>query len=543
LAERFYRAHLGLNDRSKVYNSDELGLITSPYPRWRAYKHHQWMIITPHCATFLRENVDSLNFLAFAEHIYIPDESFFATGNINFDEVLINSPIMRDLIFRDNKRYLRFSKGHSHPSWLGLKDRYLFPAYEPEPSFFFIRKMNFIGKLYDEKSLAEWISKTHFSNPPHTNCTMEDASVLDHCLLLYAKKISIDNELIIIPTNTGYLKYTENLVCSLAHFGITNIIYWSLDHAVHDQFLSKGQLSIFFPGFPTDENILTKEDLTFVRMMRYKNRMISLVLNLGFHVWYLDADIVVLSDFRYLAVDDKSSDVFIAVDETYKEPKTSVPSTSTMYFRNSENSKSFMKGLGKALQVAESFDDLKALKWMLRDSTKYQLIYPNKTNVFSSDKVLPPDNSHQRIKVDIIPTLNVSTPSDKIRKESNINDNQTTINNIINGTVNITGTKEDTTGVIDMEIQNLNARGLNGSTVINVKVFDPLLFVNGELFTDNSPLPKEFIFPILIHFMPHAEVELRDWDLWFIGGVDKNECIWNDPKLRILEMMAKKALV
>jgi hypothetical protein len=129
LAERFYRVHLGLKDRSKVYNANEVGLITSPYPHWRAYKHHQWMIITPQCVNYLRENLNVLNFLAFAEHIYIPDESFFATGKLKLKRVLLNSPLMRDLIFNNNKRYLRFSKAHSHPTWLGLKRPIFVPTF------------------------------------------------------------------------------------------------------------------------------------------------------------------------------------------------------------------------------------------------------------------------------------------------------------------------------------------------------------------------------------------------------------------------------
>jgi hypothetical protein len=38
------------------------------------------MILNPKAVEFLRHDVEALTFLAFAEHIYIPDESFFATG-------------------------------------------------------------------------------------------------------------------------------------------------------------------------------------------------------------------------------------------------------------------------------------------------------------------------------------------------------------------------------------------------------------------------------------------------------------------------------
>lgn len=82
LAERFYRIHLGKEDFSSVFYPPETGIVTWPFPSWKAVKHHQWMIVTPQCVEFFRSDVNALNFLAFAEHTYIPDESFFATGTL-----------------------------------------------------------------------------------------------------------------------------------------------------------------------------------------------------------------------------------------------------------------------------------------------------------------------------------------------------------------------------------------------------------------------------------------------------------------------------
>ena len=76
------RAHLGEADYSTVYHPPELGLISSPYENWKAYKHHQWVIFTPETIQFFRTDIDALNFLAFAEHTFIPDEHYFAIGNI-----------------------------------------------------------------------------------------------------------------------------------------------------------------------------------------------------------------------------------------------------------------------------------------------------------------------------------------------------------------------------------------------------------------------------------------------------------------------------
>lgn len=80
LAERFYRAHIGLQDTNGLYHPSESGIITPPFPHWTAMKHHQWLILTPDCVQFFRNNSKALNFLAFSEHTYIPDETYFATG-------------------------------------------------------------------------------------------------------------------------------------------------------------------------------------------------------------------------------------------------------------------------------------------------------------------------------------------------------------------------------------------------------------------------------------------------------------------------------
>ena len=99
---------LGERDFSTVYHPPELGLISHPYSNWVNWKHHQWVILTPETIRFFREDKKALNWLAFAEHSFIPDEAFFATVMLNRNIKVKNA----------NKRYLRF-EGGAHPSWLG----------------------------------------------------------------------------------------------------------------------------------------------------------------------------------------------------------------------------------------------------------------------------------------------------------------------------------------------------------------------------------------------------------------------------------------
>jgi hypothetical protein len=81
ISERLIRPVLGEADYSTVYHPPELGLVSRPYMNWISWKHHQWVILTPKSIQFFRTDARALNYLAFAEHTFIPDESYLGTGN------------------------------------------------------------------------------------------------------------------------------------------------------------------------------------------------------------------------------------------------------------------------------------------------------------------------------------------------------------------------------------------------------------------------------------------------------------------------------
>lgn len=425
---------------------------------------------------------------------------------------------MSGTVINDNKRYLRFSRAHSHPAWLGYQDRYLFPAYEPEPSFFFIRKMNILGELFDERKLVSWIKDSHFNMPEHSICTLEDASVMDQCLSFFAKDVAINNEVIIIPTNIGYEDITNNLLCSLSHFQIKNILYWSLDHLTHDKLLKKGLLSVFFPGFPTVEDMLEPDDKLFTKVFRYKPRLISNLLKLGFDVWYLDADTVALEDFRPHATLDYSADIFITLDEKYIPKRETKPLTSTMYFRNSETSVEFVRRWVNALDITQSFDDLRALKWLLKDTKKHQILFEKdytKNNVSSASK-----NEKNDVPVNV--------------------------------QVSAIKSPENDTNKIDVgsrPVQQYTRRGsisprhsITSSTLIYIRALDPLLFINSIFFQENSPIPSNLIMPVFIHggLNINNEIIFSEWDMWYMEG---NLCKWKNSRPQIEINMNKKGRI
>lgn len=173
LAVRIFRPHLPQADRPDVDLSMRdvshlVGLRSPPYADWSLWKCHQWMILTRDFVSHLRTDAEALHLLAFMEHAYIPDETFFC-------QVAVNHPHFREKLIPHNKRFHEFGRGTSHPHVLSTDWVHKFPEQEEvgaEPDFFFVRKVY----QYDPSSysagrsptdetpgqkLISWIKKNH----------------------------------------------------------------------------------------------------------------------------------------------------------------------------------------------------------------------------------------------------------------------------------------------------------------------------------------------------------------------------------------------
>ncbi|KAI8894641.1 core-2/I-branching enzyme-domain-containing protein [Globomyces pollinis-pini] len=453
LAERFYRIHLGESDYSSVYHPSELGIVTWPNTNWRAYKHHQWVILTPESIRFLRNDPTAINFLSFAEHTYIPDESYFAT-------VLCNSPEFNGKILNNNKRYLRFSGG-AHPSWLGYPDRHLFPAYEPDPSFYFIRKMNTQGNIYEEKKLLKWIEDYHFKDLVPGACTIEQMSVRIECLKEFGDIIAVNNQLIIVPLNTPFSITTRNLICSLERLGIFNVLYWALDIPSYESLLTLNKPVIMLPGLNPMGDLQPGRTQQLVYMMRSKPKLIEMVLKAGFSTWFLDADIVALKDFRDIT--DPSADIFIGLDNTdHLIGLPPVPSSGIMYFKQSKQSLKFLELIQNEMILSSLLDDQDALRRVVK---------------------------HKSVKA-LLPDMNV-----------------------------LYTTKQKRTDLMTETLLQPHTTTTFPESLLNVRYLDVFSFISGKVFIDSpNKIPKKFInyFLIHTHTPSNNQAILEGFGLWFV---------------------------
>jgi hypothetical protein len=394
LSERFFKTHLAQFDFSNLYHPPELGLIASPFPRWRAYKHHQWIILTPEAVKFFRTDSKAITFLAFAEHSFIPDESYIGTGTIIIPNlVLVNSPQFDGRIINDNRRYLRFNGG-AHPTWLGYKDRHLFPPNEPSPSFFFIRKVNSLGNMFGEQKLVKWIKERHMfqgSKGKTTKCNVVQMSVRIECIQEIAGPIAFRNSLIVIPVSTPYLDFAMNLACSLKRLDITNVIYWALDLDVYETLLERAMLTILLPGLDPLEELQKSKSASLQKVLRSKPRLLEMILNAGFSVWMMDADMIALQDFR--KVQDLNSDMFVshANDDYLNGITEPVVSSSLVYYRNNERTIRFLEEMKRQLSLSSSIDDEVALQRVLHRSDLVKLLSEDHSKLFPRDDLISED--------------------------------------------------------------------------------------------------------------------------------------------------------
>ncbi|KAJ3014155.1 hypothetical protein HKX48_005308 [Thoreauomyces humboldtii] len=135
--------------------------------RFRAMKHHQWMILPRAFVQHLRQSQDAHDLLAWSEHSWIPDESYFAMV------ALSHASDWAPRIVNDCKRFIYFEPDALHPIWLRNGDEgklekgasveiamrkqpgAVVDGVVPQREFFFVRKINSLW----EKGIRGWMDR------------------------------------------------------------------------------------------------------------------------------------------------------------------------------------------------------------------------------------------------------------------------------------------------------------------------------------------------------------------------------------------------
>ena len=271
---------------------------------------------------------------------------------------------------------MRFS-GSAHPSWLGFQDRHLFPPFEDDPSYFFIRKFNSVGNNFEEKKLINWIEKYHYDEGPPPECNIQMMSVRKECLKQIGSEIAYKNQIIVIPVNVPFWNYAQNLQCSLLKLGIKNVVYWALDLEIYETLLNAGSMTIYLPGVDPSPLLILPNSPDLNNIMRAKTKVIKMFMDAGFDLWFLDSDTVVLKDFRDVV--PGIADVLVALDNIdylKKGPEAAKPSTGIMFFKNSKGGQTILKLYIESLQLAMLLDDQNGLSRILTKADAIKTLMP-----------------------------------------------------------------------------------------------------------------------------------------------------------------------
>ena len=107
----------------------------------------------------------------------------------------------------------------------------------------------------------------------------------------------LNNTLILIPLNMGYLEFGLNLLCSLRKLNITNYIFLAMDEKVFDVLLAK-RIPVYMdkalPFVMSEAGSFGEEK--FHRLLCLKLLPVISLLKKGVNVLFTDADIVWLRD-------------------------------------------------------------------------------------------------------------------------------------------------------------------------------------------------------------------------------------------------------
>ncbi|KAJ3094197.1 hypothetical protein HDU96_001793 [Phlyctochytrium bullatum] len=138
---------------------NEVGLLFPPFPRWRACKHHQWVILSREFVEYIRESSEVAMTLAFTEQTWIPDESFFCY-------VLINTPRFSETIINENMHFIQFPANKIHPKILTIEDAANIGdgdivSERDKPRYLFARKIDIRSE--NGKELVQWILQHHIN--------------------------------------------------------------------------------------------------------------------------------------------------------------------------------------------------------------------------------------------------------------------------------------------------------------------------------------------------------------------------------------------
>ncbi|KAI8896370.1 nucleotide-diphospho-sugar transferase-domain-containing protein [Globomyces pollinis-pini] len=496
LAHRIMRPHLGSSDFKKNFHPPELSITAWPFPYWQTFKQMQWMILSVSAVDHFRNDRIAHNYMAMLEHAFMPEETFFAT-------VLVNSPVHRHLLIPDKKRYVREA---GSASWIGWKDRYIFPPGSTDPQFLFLRPFNAYGDFFGETKLMEWIQTNHLDLSSGSSCQRDQLGYRDECIREIVSSVADGNELVVVPVNKAFLEIAANLRCSLHRVGIDSVLHWAMDVEAHDTLIAEGYTSYFVPDAKNSPGRHHYQDKEFTDMLRTKPLVLQKLIDAGFNVWMLDADTIAMRDFRIKSKDYVKDpfnvDIILSIANTEPVPATydvvQPPSASTgmMYLRSTEGTREFLNDVARRLELDLLLDDQDAVR---------QFISQSKHTTFTGVGT--------KAKTDLYPAEGENL---EIAANKTVDAEELEIGPVPKSEPTNKG-GNSLADFFSFVTQSTQSKDI---PKIRVHFFDQLEFVNGQIYYHNDEMTKSFNSYRVIHASGEWDPKqsMQSKDLWFLDS-------------------------
>ncbi|KAJ3100817.1 Xylosyltransferase 2 [Phlyctochytrium bullatum] len=137
------------------YHPLETGLFFPPFSGWKLCQQSQWMVLTRNFVKHLRTSLEALHVLAFIQHTFVPDQSYFCY-------VAINTPYFAKRTDPQPRHFFHTSyndRYHATQLDLGWMRHIRADHNRDAPRYFFARKVDL--RSPKGREVAKWIQREH----------------------------------------------------------------------------------------------------------------------------------------------------------------------------------------------------------------------------------------------------------------------------------------------------------------------------------------------------------------------------------------------
>jgi len=106
--------------------------------------------------------------------------------------------------------------------------------------------------------------------------------------------LAINNTVIIVPANVGFIAQALSFNCRVRSLGVTNVLFWALDQKAAEILQAYSAPTYYNPSFFSVANLEQYHALNYNRMMSERPKFWRMVMRTGYNMLFMDADIAVI---------------------------------------------------------------------------------------------------------------------------------------------------------------------------------------------------------------------------------------------------------